>query len=329
MVSEERRPRKFWVLFLISSALLAWILVKPAGAQHYSEWSTPVNVGPTINTAWDEQHPALSPDGLSLYFVSNRPNGLGGSDIWVSRRDDHDSPWGYPVDVESLNSAAGDFAPAFDPSGHVLFFGSERAGGCGGRDLWMSFRKDKTDDNGWETPVNLGCSVNSPDFDDGPAYFEDDETGLGNLYFISARAGGLGDRDVWRTTRKWDGSFTAPVDVTELNTSSTEARPGIRRDGLEFFFTSNRSGSILNSGVPSNDVWTAIRDSTSAPWSKPTNVISLNTAANDGGPSLSRDAMAMYFNSNRSGGFGGLDLYVTARTKNPKKDRGDSPKEKD
>jgi hypothetical protein len=306
--------RRFWgIPLVLGVAGLSWFLIQPAVAQHYSDWSEPENVGPAVNTAWDEQHPALSPDGLSLYFVSNRPDGVGGSDIWVAHRNDENSPWDYPVDVEALNSTASEFAPAFDPSGHVLFFGSERTGGCGDRDLWMSFRKNKRDDTGWEPPINLGCTVNSTAFDDGPAYFEDDETGLGNLYFISNRPGGLGDRDVWRTTRNWDGSFTAPVDVTELNSAALEARPAIRRDGREFFLTSNRPGSILSSGVPSNDLWTSTRNSTLDPWSMPLNLGPLNSSANDGAPALSRDVLTLYFNSNRTGGLGGLDLYVTTR----------------
>jgi hypothetical protein len=74
--------RRFWgIPLVLGVAGLSWFLIQPAVAQHYSDWSEPENVGPAVNTAWDEQHPALSPDGLSLYFVSNRPDGVGGSDI--------------------------------------------------------------------------------------------------------------------------------------------------------------------------------------------------------------------------------------------------------
>lgn len=298
-----------------ASALAAgWLFVAPFAAHHFSDWSPPENVGGSVNSAFNEQHPAISPDGLSLYFVSDRPNGLGGFDLWVAHRADRDSPWEDPVDIEALNSAASEFAPAFDPGGHVLFFGSERAEGCGGRDLWVSFRQNKRDDFGWEPPVNLGCAVNSAGFDDGPAYFEDDETGLGQLYFISNRPGGLGDRDVWRTTRNWDGSFNPPVNVTELNSTTVEARPGIRRDGLEFFLTSQRPGSAPMNGVPSSDLWTAVRTSTLQPWSTPVNLGPLNSTAADAAPALSRDGATLYFNSSRPGGFGGLDLYVATRT---------------
>src|SRR2546425_12081501 len=52
----------------------------------YGPWGTPVNLGPVVNSAANEQHPAISRDGLSLYISSDRPGGFGGTDIWVSHR---------------------------------------------------------------------------------------------------------------------------------------------------------------------------------------------------------------------------------------------------
>jgi len=297
---------------------LTWVPLKPVSADHLSDWSNPENVGAPVNSPFNEQHPALSPDGLSLYFVSDRPGGVGGFDVWAAHRTDIASPWQEPIDVQPLNSGASEFAPAFDPSGHLLFFGSERAGGCGGRDLWVSFRRDKHDDLGWEPPTNLGCVVNSPGFDDGPTFFEDDATGTGTLYFISNRPGGRGDRDVWSTTRNWDGTFTIPVNVTELNSPASDSRPAVRRDGLEFFLTSQRTGSVLMpNGAPSSDLWTSTRATTADAWSTPVNVGVLNTAALESAAALSKDAMTLYFYSNRPGGFGGFDLYVTTRSRIP------------
>src|SRR5438128_7798476 len=84
-------------IFITCVACLAAI-VPAAATQQFSEWSTPVNVT-QINSGGDEQHPALSKDGLSLYFASNRvvPGvSCGGSDIWVSQRASVDSPWEAP-----------------------------------------------------------------------------------------------------------------------------------------------------------------------------------------------------------------------------------------
>src|SRR5262245_44006080 len=62
----------------------------------YSNWSEPVNLGPVINTGFNDQHAALSKNGLSLYFTSNRPGGYGADDLWVSRRASVEDPWGAP-----------------------------------------------------------------------------------------------------------------------------------------------------------------------------------------------------------------------------------------
>ena len=57
-----------------------------SAAPDYTGWSAPVNLGAVVNSAGPDLGPALSPDGLSLYFFSARPGGLGGNDYWASRR---------------------------------------------------------------------------------------------------------------------------------------------------------------------------------------------------------------------------------------------------
>src|SRR5690349_19912429 len=96
----------------------------------YGPWSAPVNISPVINSAANEQHPAISRDGLSLYISSDRPGGFGGTDIWVSQRacDDTQDPacaWQTPVNLgPNINSAGNDLAPTFTPDGHQLYFHS-------------------------------------------------------------------------------------------------------------------------------------------------------------------------------------------------------------
>jgi hypothetical protein len=292
----------------------------------FSKWSEPVNLGPEINTASNDQHPALSPDGLSLYFVSDREGNVDGSlagtfDIWVSHRASADSPWEVPQNLgPTVNSIYTEYAPNLSFDGHWLFFGSDRPGGCGSRDVWASHRKDKKVNfghGGWETPVNLGCTLNSSEFDDGPTFFEDPRTNILTMYFTSQnRPGGQGDFDIWESTERPDESWGTPVNVAALNSPFRDTRTAIRHDGLEIFLTSNRPGSILNGGVPSLDLWVSARDSTSDPWGVPVNLGPVvNSSSNDGAPALSRDGTELYFYSNRPGGFGANDLYVVTRTK--------------
>jgi peptidoglycan-associated lipoprotein len=244
-------------------------------------------------------------------------------DLWVSQRESLDDPWEPPVLLNAaVNSPYAEFAPAFGAKGRLLFFGSDRpTGGCGSRDVWVSFRKNKKDDFGWQPPVNLGCIVNFTGFDDGPTYFDverrggddrDDDEDAFMLYFTSQdRPGGLGDFDIWSTTLNRGGTFSTPVNVTELNSAVRDTRTAISKDGLEIILTSNRPG-----GLGLLDMWVATRSSSTAAWSTPVNLGSVvNGAANDGAPALSRDGRTLYFYSNRAGGLGANDLYVATRRK--------------
>jgi Tol biopolymer transport system component len=107
----------------------------------YSNWSEPVNLGPVINSPYNDQHPALSKDGLSLYITSNRPGGQGADDIWVSQRASVDDAWGPPQNLGPIiNTASFEGAPALSSDGETLLFYSDRTGGFGGNDLYMTTR---------------------------------------------------------------------------------------------------------------------------------------------------------------------------------------------
>ena len=286
----------------------------------WSAWSAPQNLGSTINSTSIEQHPAISKDGLSLYFSSDRPVGLGGLDIYVSQRESLDAPWGTPVNLGSnINSDRNDTAPTLSPDGHRLYFHSFGRGGCGGADLFVSRRDEKRDDLGWEPAQNLGCVVNSPYNDAGPTIFEDEETGITTLYFTSTRPGGPGDFDVYASTRVRDeGEFGPAVLVPELSGPFRDTRTAIRRDGLEIFLSSASQGRV--GGIGSEDIWVSTRPTTLDRWSTPVNLgPTVNTTAFDGGPALSFDGTTLYFHSDRQGPSGNNDIWVTTRTKLHKK----------
>src|SRR5690349_13188796 len=92
-------------------------------APRYTDWTTPVNVGSVVNSTFADTNPALSPSGLSLYFDSNRPDGSGGRDLWVSERASPAAPWEAPVNLgTTVNSSVDDANPALSTDGHWLFF---------------------------------------------------------------------------------------------------------------------------------------------------------------------------------------------------------------
>src|SRR5215470_5635540 len=119
----------------------------PARAQQFSPWSAPVNLNnvvlsdgtvcPAVVNATspdrNDTHPAISKDGLSLFFASTRLGGFGEYDLWVTHRDSLDSCWGAPANLGlPVNTSAREFAPALSPDGHWLFFHSKRqVGSCG------------------------------------------------------------------------------------------------------------------------------------------------------------------------------------------------------
>ena len=316
----KRKTLKCAVLGLLFSSLLAW---PPLLAQSHSAltvWSTPVNLGPVINSPYTDQHPAISKDGLSLYFTSDRPGGFGGMDLWVSQRAGVDIPWGPPMNLgPNINTGGNENAPNLSIDEHRLYFGSTRPGGFGSSDIYVSHRQDKGDDFGWEVPVNLGPNINTLDGENGPCIFEDEATGVTTLYFNRFV---IGDYDIFASTQNEDDSFKPAVIVPELSSPYRDTRLAIRRDGLEIFISTERPG-----GVDLRDLWVSTRLTTSDPWGTPTNLgTPVNSTALEGAPALSFDGTTLYFYSNRGGGFGGLDLYVTTRGKLHPEESADSTK---
>jgi hypothetical protein len=284
----------------------------PAAAQQFSAWSAPVNLGPTINSSSADFGPAISKNGLSLYFSSTRPGGLGGDDIWVSQRASLNDPWGLPVNLgATINSSSRDFLPNFSRDGHWMFFSSNRPGGFGDFDIWVSWRAHTQDDFGWQPLVNLGAGVNSTAFDAAPHYFENEDVGIPLLFFTSGRPGGVGDFDTYVSELQADGAFGPAVLVPALSSPQRDARPNLRHNGLELFFYSNRPNAVGDF-----DLWVSTRETTLDDWSPPVSLgDTVNSVFADQHPAVSSDGQTLFFNSNRPGGLGGLDLYMTTRTK--------------
>jgi len=296
-------------VFLVVPLIVSYVSAAP----QLSEWSAPVNLGASVNSAFDEGGPAISADGLSLYFQSSRPGGSGNSDIWVTRRESIEDAWGLPRSLPpNVNTTFNDLVPNLSRDGHYLYFASDRPGGSGSLDLWVSRRADTHDDFGavgWQPAVNLGSIVNTAAIDAGPSYFANGEE-TPQLFLASDRPGGPGGLDIYVSEQNADGSFGPAVLVAELDTPVTDQAPDIRDDGLEMFIMSNRGAAIQGF-----DLWVSNRQTVFDPWSTPVNLGTVvNTAYVEGQPSLSADRRTLYFYSNRPGGRGGDDLYMTTRT---------------
>ncbi|HKA19295.1 MAG TPA: hypothetical protein VKN18_13480 [Blastocatellia bacterium] len=287
-----------------------------AGAEKFSDWSAPDNLGPVVNSTSNEQGPTLSKNGLSLYFGSNRPGGVGMGDLYVSHRDSVEEPWGTPMNLGAIvNSTADEATPNLSRDGHWLYFSSRRPGslpnanGVIGFDIWVSYREHVHDDFDWQAPMHLQPPVNSPSFDQYGFFLHNDDVGFAQLFFTRTTPSG---NDIFVSDLLPDGTFGPATPTSELNSTASDAGASVRFDGLEVFFYSRRPG-----GIGASDLWTATRNTVFDPWSMPINVGALvNSIDLDFDPHIASDRKTLYFASTRTpGGFGGQDLYVTTRTK--------------
>ena len=169
------------------------MIVKVAKADFV--FGEPTNLGPTVNSSSWDSCPCISADGLSLYFDSYRPGGSGNCDLWLTTRATVSDSWGQPVNLgPTVNSSAWEYQPGISADGLNLFFFSNRAGGSGNDDIWVTTRTSTSDP--WTEAVNLGPTVNSSARDICPYISADGST----LYFSSGRPGGVGNIDLWQVS---------------------------------------------------------------------------------------------------------------------------------
>jgi hypothetical protein len=302
-------------LIVAALALLVGALAASAPAlavPSFSPWGPALNLESVpgtssgLNTSYLDGCPILSRNGLQLYMASNRPGGVGNLDIWVATRDQSDGPFAAPVNMGApINSPFNDFCPSPLRDGQGFMFVSNRPGGCGGADIYMT-RYDPV--NGWEEPLNLGCDVNSSADEAGPV-LSFAEPGPPTLYFSSFRPGGPGGSNLYLSRMTGGWSFDSAELVPGVNSDYDDMQPSVHRDGRELVFASTRPG-----GLGLSDIWSASRDSSAGEWSAPVNLgPNVNSPASETRPSLSWDARTLLFGSTRPGGEGVSDIYYSTR----------------
>jgi hypothetical protein len=308
MPQHQRALRPLLITFVASLFLV--VLEARQAIPIPSPWSTPVSLD-AINSEFNESLPALSHDGLRLYFTSDRPSKpLAKDNIWVSERTPL-GEWGKPMILGSgINTDSSDRSPFISPHDQVLLFASDRLGEPGDLDLWGTIWSHGRS-YGWQAPFNLGAP-NSSAADFGPALLQEGAGGPVQLYFASFRTGGMGGADIYVSSgTSFEGPFSSAKPVPELNSPFNDARPTFRGDGLELIFDSTRQPPPGAAGG-SRDLWVSRRETTAHTWSTPEHLNVVNTPANDSLPALSFDGRMLVFTSDRQGG-GDLDLYVSVR----------------
>jgi hypothetical protein len=226
-----------------------------------NEWSTPVNLGATVNSPTDDTDPSISVDLLSLFFRSERSGGFGGSDLYVTTRATIEDPWGEPINLgPTVNSTGNDSDPSISADGLSLYFSTwqgPRPGGMGGDDIWVTTRK--TTDEAWSEAVNLGPPINTASNDHKPCISSD---GLA-LFFNSSRPGGFtpfvfDNSDMYVSTRpSKDASWGEPVNLgPQINIASGgygAYDPDVSSDGSTIYF----GAPERRAGGKSYDFWQA------------------------------------------------------------------------
>ncbi|WP_412469069.1 OmpA family protein [Pedobacter sp. KLB.chiD] len=176
------------------------------------DWGEPYNVGQPVNSEFWESQPAISPDGRTLYFISNRPGGFGGYDIWKSTITD-DAKWGPAINLgPEINTAFDENTPFLHADGKTLYFSSNGWPGFGNKDIYFSRQGN---DGLWQKPINIGYPINSFEDESGLVVSADGNSGL----FSSNLKGGYGLQDIY--------SFGIPETAKPLKISYVK---GIVRD---------------------------------------------------------------------------------------------------
>lgn len=275
----------------------------------------PQNLGSVLNGPAADCCPNLSADGLTLYFSSGRPGGLGDYDIWSSTRPGVDVEWGAPVNMGApINSIYYDAYPCISGDGLTLYFSEHWAfneqvgarppansGGPWDTDVWMSVRASPS--AAWGPAVSAGSPPNSQSGEISGTVSRDGLT----LVFATMRKDGLGYTDLYLCSRAtvqepWGPEANCGPNV---NSQSIESGPCLSSDGLTLFFESCRDNAPFVW-----DLYMTTRKSRTDPWAPAVKLsASINTSASEWNPALSPDGKTLYLASDRAGGYGQDDLY--------------------
>jgi flagellar motor protein MotB len=200
------------------------------------KWQACKNLGPPVNTEYNEGAPSFSPDGQYVFFAScGREGGYGSCDIYVSKL--QGTAWSKPQNLGPIiNTPAWESQPCISNDGKTLYFSSNRAGGLGSHDIWYT-----TLENGhWTAPKNMGAPVNSEGSEQGPFIHADGKT----FYYSSDFHPGFGNYDLFISRATVNG-WSQPENLGfPLNTSGPEAQIFVDAKGNQGYIASGREGGF-------------------------------------------------------------------------------------
>jgi hypothetical protein len=241
-----------------------------------------------------DDDPALTADLLEIYFSSERDGGLGESDIWRSVRPSVDAQWDVPVHVPELSSTAFDTSVALAADGLSIWISSNREGGVGGTDIWVSQRPDRQ--SSWSDPV-LETALSSAG-DEITRYVSEARA------LLAARPIDTEPYDLYMVERSETDGYGARTALAELNTVDNESDAFLVGEHT-LYFTSSRAGSEMD------DLYIARRAFADEPFGNIESLAELNSPANDGDPWVASDERWIVFASERENEQ--FDIYEARR----------------
>ena len=268
---------------------------------------TPINIGPNINSEYDEYLPAIVADESEIIFTVMRPRDKQTicafcqmeEDFYASKKENGEWKNRYKLDYP-INTGYNEGAQCVSPDGKYLFYTICNTDfGNGSCDLYWSKRIG----NRWSRPRNFDAPVCTKYWESQPSIAPDGKT----IYFASNRSGGIGKMDIWKTTMTEEGLFTVPENLgSTVNTEGDDAAPFIHADGRTLYFVSDG-----HPGMGGKDIFFSTLTDTG--WTKPTNLgYPINTPADEINILINAAGTTAYFSTDKEGGYGGQDLYYFA-----------------
>ncbi len=218
-------------------------------------WSKAKNLGYPPNTSMPEGAAMLSADGYYLFYTRcdmPSPDGIvgGGCDLVFSYRED--SAWSSPQYFGfTINTTGYEGQPCISSDNKDLYFVSNREGGYGGLDIWVS----RFENNYWSKPINLGPSINTARNETSPFIHPDNET----LYFASDGHPGLGKTDLFLSRRNKNGTWKIPINMgAPINTEDFDGSIVVNARGTHGYLASDRSDTKGGLDIFQFDIYPAI-----------------------------------------------------------------------
>jgi hypothetical protein len=265
---------------------------------------------PDLASSMPTDNPTLTSDLLEIFFTTNR-------DVWHAQRASPHLPFESPGPIAEVNSDSYETSPAISADGLTLWFGSDRPGGSGQVDIWVSERT--TRGARWSTPMNL-VGLNSPASDiPRPPGQRGLVMPMASTETTAANPTAGNYQTYWAIRTGRGAPFAAPVPIPELayqDRSTVDAF--LTDDGLTMFFSSTAAPALtavdgaaepIDAGVTTADLFVAFRRSTDEPFAIIQPLSDLNTSFDERDPWLSPDGTLFYFTSDRGGV---LNIYTAS-----------------